>query len=84
MPGANSSAIRSGKAYDSVRGASIGRNDQSVATASDGSDFSSFLGALPAFSGKQAARERFSQETWDMPDKYADEVEFLNHVLDFL
>ena len=82
---ANSAAIKTGRAYDSTRGASIGRNDNSVATApgGDANDFASFLGPLPPFSGRQRADEKFSRETWDMPDKYADEVQFLTHVLDF-
>ena len=79
-----SSAIKGGAPYNSTRGASIGRNDTSVATVPDKSnDFASFLGPVPSFTGKQTAQEQFSRETWDMPDKYADEVQFLNHVLDF-
>lgn len=68
---ANSSAIKTGKPYDSTRGASIGRNENSVATApgGDANDFASFLGPLPPFSGRQRADEKFSRETWDMPDK---------------
>lgn len=52
-PGGFSKAFKSNGKYDSTRGASIGRNDNSVATAKDGSDFSSFLGPLPPFSGRQ-------------------------------
>lgn len=51
-PGGFSKAFKSNGKYDSTRGASIGRNDGTVATAKDGSDFSSFLGPLPPFSGK--------------------------------
>ena len=63
-PGGFSKAFSSNGKYDSTRGASIGRNDNSVATAKDGSDFSSFLGPLPPFSGRQRADEAFSRETW--------------------
>ena len=63
-PGGFSIAFSSNGKYDSTRGASIGRNDNSVATAKDGSDFSSFLGPLPPFSGRQRADEAFSRETW--------------------
>ena len=65
--GGYSAAINNGGAFNSTRGASIGRNDTSVATAKDaGNDFASFLGPLPPFTGRQRAEEQFSRETWDM------------------
>ena len=67
---AYSAAIKNGKPYHATS-ADTGRNDQSVATApgGDANDIASFLGPLPPFSGRQRADERFSRETWDMPDK---------------
>ena len=78
-----SAALRSNTPHHSVQGTQGGANDQTVATAKDGSDFASFLGPLPPFSGKQAARERFSRETFDLPDRYVDETEYLTGILDF-
>lgn len=87
MPGQDSgySSALAGRhtLHHSVGGSQSGANDQTVATAKDGSDFASFLGPLPPFSGKQAARERFSRETFDLPDRYADETQYLTGILDF-
>lgn len=44
-----------------------GTNSDTVVTRK--SDFGSFLGDVPSFTGKQRAEEAFSRETWDMPDK---------------
>lgn len=79
-----SSAIKNGIGRHAT-GVSGGLQDQSVTTAPGGNagDIGSFLGPLPPFSGKQQASDKFSRETWDMPDRYADEVKFLTNVLDF-
>ena len=61
--GGYSRALANNKTYNSTRGGISGPNDQSVATASDGGGLASFLGSMPAFSGKQRAGERFSRET---------------------
>ena len=81
---AYSAAIKNGRPYRAT-GVSGGLEDQSVATApgGDANDIGSFLGPLPPFYGKQRASDKFSRETWDMPDRYADEVQFLTNVLDF-
>ena len=142
-PGGFSRAMKSNGKYDSTRGAGIGRNDSTVATAADGSDFSSFLGPRESSSpwwpyatrtqSRPCLTLRFfflqtlifsaslfgqaesvgvvqqgdlgyavsssepfnSSVHWTQltfktvirllhnSDKYADEVQFLNHVLDF-
>jgi len=81
-PGGASRALSSGQNFHASP-AVIGRNDGTVTTAADGSDISSFLGAMPNFSGHQKAGDIFARETFDQPDKYADEVQFLTGILDF-
>jgi hypothetical protein len=69
-------------AQDVRRAANIGRNDQSVRTASD-QGLEGMLGSIPAFNGRQRAGEQFSKETFDGKDRYEDEVEWITGVLDW-
>lgn len=62
-----------------------GNETTTVTTAGAGgpSGIESFLGAMPDFTGHQKAGDIFARETFDQPDKYADEVQFLTGILDF-
>jgi hypothetical protein len=67
-PGGASRALSGGQPIHASP-AAIGRNNGTVTTAADGSDISSFLGAMPNFSGHQKAGDIFARETFDQPDK---------------
>lgn len=60
-----------------------GNETTTVTTTGKGSGLESFLGAMPDFTGHQKAGDIFARETFDQPDKYADEVQFLTGILDF-